>query len=329
MDTQIEVNNLLNEPHPQETPQLDGRATAEPLAADRPVEAHELAAAYDEDRLTAKAPESGLPTHPVCALFPLMDEPQLRALTEDVRASGLLHPIVIHEGELVDGRNRLEACHRAGVEPRRVNWRDIYTGPMSISEWIVSINVKRRHMKMDQITMAHVAARAWQESERAKQRQIEARDRGKEGGRGNAKTLPMNSSEGILSTDTGRKPEKDHSGDVRKILAIKIGTTEHKTQQALNIEKIAPEIGREVIQGRLSLREAEKRAKEKSGALEHSHSESANAKAAEPEGSKARFDMEGAIKRAMRSVDKELGCIPNERRDEFINELIKTVESVR
>src|SRR6266851_4167433 len=34
------------------------------------------------------------------------------------KADGLLHPVVLDaQGMLIDGRNRLEACRRAGVDP--------------------------------------------------------------------------------------------------------------------------------------------------------------------------------------------------------------------
>ncbi len=76
---------------------------------------------------TAKppSPDYKIPVHPVCDLFPRMPECDLTKLAASIREKGLLHPIVLHNGELVDGRNRLLACRQAGVEPHFVEWRDI------------------------------------------------------------------------------------------------------------------------------------------------------------------------------------------------------------
>jgi hypothetical protein len=57
-----------------------------------------------------------LKVHPAAELFPLMSESELRELGEDIRANGLLSPIVIHDGKLVDGRNRLDAIELVGME---------------------------------------------------------------------------------------------------------------------------------------------------------------------------------------------------------------------
>jgi hypothetical protein len=64
----------------------------------------------------------GMPVHPVCGLFPLMSEADLMKLQEDIKENGLKLPIVIHEGQVLDGRDRLNACVRAGVEPRFEEW---------------------------------------------------------------------------------------------------------------------------------------------------------------------------------------------------------------
>lgn len=56
--------------------------------------------------------------HPVADLFPMMTDQELDDLAADIKAHGLIHPIVLDTGGmLIDGRNRLEACRRASVEP--------------------------------------------------------------------------------------------------------------------------------------------------------------------------------------------------------------------
>lgn len=81
--------------------------------------------------------------HPAAMVFPLMDGIELSSLVEDVRTHGLLDPIVLHEGMVLDGRNRLRACEMAGVAPRFVEW---VSDGVTALEWVVSHNLHRRHL---------------------------------------------------------------------------------------------------------------------------------------------------------------------------------------
>lgn len=97
-----------------------------------------------------------LPTgvHPVAALFPMMTEDELCELAADIGANGLLNPIVLDQnGQLIDGRNRLEACRRAEVKPTftTLNGHD----PV---EFILRQNIARRHMTPGQRAMAAIRA---------------------------------------------------------------------------------------------------------------------------------------------------------------------------
>jgi hypothetical protein len=53
--------------------------------------------------------------HPAADLFPLMSEPELRELGEDIKANGLRASIVLFKGKLLDGRNRLNAMELVGI----------------------------------------------------------------------------------------------------------------------------------------------------------------------------------------------------------------------
>lgn len=85
--------------------------------------------------------------HPAASLFPLIDGTELEALANDIRKHGLLDPIVLYEGKVLDGRNRLRACELAGVEPRFVEWNQDGQTP---TEWVVSENLHRRHLTTGQ-----------------------------------------------------------------------------------------------------------------------------------------------------------------------------------
>src|SRR4051812_25489641 len=87
--------------------------------------------------------------HPVASLFPMLDDDELDDLARDIREHGLIHPIVLNtDGMLIDGRNRLEACSRARIDPTYT----IFDGdPIP---YILSSNVARRHLSQGQRAMA-------------------------------------------------------------------------------------------------------------------------------------------------------------------------------
>ena len=49
-------------------------------------------------------------THPAADLFPMMTDAELTELAADIKANGLLNPVVLLDGQILDGRNRLRAC---------------------------------------------------------------------------------------------------------------------------------------------------------------------------------------------------------------------------
>lgn len=97
---------------------------------------------------------AGYEFHPAANLFPLMGEAELRDLADDIRDQGLQVPITLHEGKILDGRNRYRACELAGAEPRFVVW----AGEGSPTAWVISLNAKRRHLTPSQIGCIAVEA---------------------------------------------------------------------------------------------------------------------------------------------------------------------------
>src|SRR6516162_3940598 len=93
--------------------------------------------------------------HPICLLIPSADEYELQDLTDDIRAHGLIDPIVLFEGMILDGRNRAAACERAGVEPRYVQFGG---GREDALILVISHNLKRRHLTKQAIADAMVVA---------------------------------------------------------------------------------------------------------------------------------------------------------------------------
>lgn len=90
--------------------------------------------------------------HEAADVFPMLPEDELQELAADIKANGLIHPIVLDDaGTLIDGRNRLAACQIAGVEPTYTSLNG--TDPVA---YILSANVARRNLTKGQRAMAVV-----------------------------------------------------------------------------------------------------------------------------------------------------------------------------
>ena len=81
--------------------------------------------------------------HPAAELFPQMSDEEFDALVADIKENGLRDPIVIWaDDRLIDGRHRLKACKKLGIEPevRQLG------GDVDPYKFVVSTNLHRRHL---------------------------------------------------------------------------------------------------------------------------------------------------------------------------------------
>lgn len=90
--------------------------------------------------------DSTLKLHPLANLFPPMAERDYHKLKVDIEANGLREPITIFEGKILDGRHRYRACRELGIRPKLREWR----GQSSILEFVLSMNLHRRHLTTSQ-----------------------------------------------------------------------------------------------------------------------------------------------------------------------------------
>lgn len=90
--------------------------------------------------------------HPLAELFPMLSDKETAELADDICTYGQRDPIVLHEGMILDGRNRLAACRFAEIEPHFVD----YDGDDPLG-FVLSKNLHRRHLTESQRAM--VAAR--------------------------------------------------------------------------------------------------------------------------------------------------------------------------
>jgi N6-adenosine-specific RNA methylase IME4 len=88
--------------------------------------------------------------HPLAAVLPLPSPLEQNALTASIRAHGLLAPIVLLDGKILDGRGRYAGCQQGGVTPRFVDWTDLAAGGCTPLEWLLAENVARRQLSTSQ-----------------------------------------------------------------------------------------------------------------------------------------------------------------------------------
>lgn len=193
----------------------------------------------------------GIPVHPVASLFPMADDDVLQGLAEDIKQNGLREPIVtVHNGGradnviVVDGRNRFRACELAGVEPVFTKMRALDNASLdsgaenitdeSLSKWIISHNLHRRHLTASQRAMI---AEGYQEQFRAA-----AELRMKAGKKHNpTETFPQGS-------------VADQAGEL-------FGVSGRSVRDASYVKRNAPERVEDIRAGRMSVSAAAKEAR--------------------------------------------------------------------
>jgi hypothetical protein len=103
---------------------------------------HEPICRISGSRETVSRGRQYLSTHAGC---------RVRRLKEDIRTNGLLEPVWLHPEShtIVDGRNRHRACVELGISPKFRYW----DGKGSLVGFVVSLNLKRRHLTPSQASM--------------------------------------------------------------------------------------------------------------------------------------------------------------------------------
>ena len=87
----------------------------------------------------------GLEVSPYLECVPEMPEELFQQLKEDIGGLAVINPIILLEGDILDGRARYRACQELGIEcPVRS------VENMSPADCVRSMNVYRRHLTEDQ-----------------------------------------------------------------------------------------------------------------------------------------------------------------------------------
>ena len=94
--------------------------------------------------------------HELASALPRMPEDEFQGLVDSISEVGLLEPIKLFQGKIIDGIHRHQACIRAGVRPQYELWSG--TDPAA---YVLAQNLHRRHLDKQQRTAAALAVLSW------------------------------------------------------------------------------------------------------------------------------------------------------------------------
>lgn len=98
-----------------------------------------------------------LTQHPLSAAFPPMSATEYDALCKSVAEIGLLNPIVLFEGMVIDGWHRYCACHDEMVLAPTVN----LASDIDPQSYVIAQNKDRRHLTQSQLATAAIKVYEW------------------------------------------------------------------------------------------------------------------------------------------------------------------------
>lgn len=232
-----------------------------------------------------------LKLHPMAALFPEMPPEDFAALVEDIKRHGVKVPILVHRGQVLDGRHRYKACQELGVRCPTVEWN-------GKDPWfeLQSLNLVRRHLAREQVyAICRLASQRFPEvampMDAARQA---ARDRKAQG-----KGQPRGKKALLRSQDRQRE-----SADAIGALVGVSGTTVKRVDRLM---REAPELVPKVAAGELSVKKALREVSSRK-----------RAEQANPHSEAAAFLVDPAVQRLEHVVRGEWAKWPREHRAHFI-----------
>ncbi len=181
-------------------------------------------------------------THPAADELPLMSEDEFDELLESIEKHGQLEPVLIIKRTkvslVIDGRNRLRACLKLGIEPVL----KVYRGKRDMGtlvDHVLARNLHRRHLVPAERVVYTVNLLALAAQEKAA---------------GRRRATQNNDSAG---PDQANLPGQV-SGQMRDVLAEKAGVSPRTVQSFLTVrEKGVPELEAAILNDGISLSAAE------------------------------------------------------------------------
>ena len=241
---------------------------------------------------------SGLKVHPLADMFPMIEGKEFEELCLDLQSSGLQNPIVVLNGVLLDGRNRLRACAKTGIQPKFADygWRKDRE-----DEWIISQNLHRRSVTADQRAALVAKYFDWRGAqERARQAILAGANRGRI-----AQGKPPNQKPGEATSLA--------TGETRNVFAERAGVSTYKAEQVILIARNKPELLDDVLAGTTPLTEAARLAREAVGKIR---------------AKRDAWDLAREVRRFAQHMETVMRAVPEGSRAEFQQAIRHIVEGL-
>ncbi len=177
--------------------------------------------------------------HPTANLFPMMNDDEYAALVADIHQHGQREPIWLLDGQILDGRNRWQACRDLGIQAITREYTGATDMP-SLINFVVSLNLKRRHLTSSQLAVVAMDIEKALAEEAAKQK--------REAGRLAA----------MAQHNGGVYQKVDKPIDALGEAAAIVGTNRQYVSDAKRIAQQAPDLLEGLRSGTISLPEAKK-----------------------------------------------------------------------
>ena len=178
--------------------------------------------------------------HPLAQVFPPLADTELQLLRESIRQDGLLHPVILFEGKILDGRNRYIACEMEGVVPSFEDF--IGDAP---AEFVSAQNLRRRDLTAGQRAAIAVELLPYFEQEAAERKRWLSGLRSNPGGERTLAEVPE-----IF-------PEP---GEAREAAAKATGANPRYVSELARIKRENPELHEQVKAGKLTVPQAKREA---------------------------------------------------------------------
>jgi ParB-like chromosome segregation protein Spo0J len=189
--------------------------------------------------------------HPYSELFPCMSKDELKGLKESIDSHGLIEPITIYQGMILDGRNRELICRKVGRQLRTIEFQGTDEEAL---RFVIDKNIHRRHLDASQRAMIAVEMVKHYEA-LAKARQ-QAAGGDKKSQKAKAKSVTEKVSQAISTAPNG---QAKRAPTAVELAAKDLGVNPRYVADAKKIANDDPEMAEDVKRGIYSLSDAKRR----------------------------------------------------------------------